>query len=195
MNLLEDPTKFTNFNRTDAELELAWLFCMSVAGKTARVVAKQLETFLLTETSGSPYERVEAMLAKGTLISNMQLAKLGKYTTLSKGYAHSITLNLRTVSRDDLIKLPGVGYKTASYFIMHTRPNQNIATLDRHVVRFLHSKGYAGADVEGSTPSGKKYLELEKSFLKESTAAGMTPADFDLMLWNKYSRVVNVNGS
>lgn len=194
MNLLEDPTKFTNFNRTDAELELAWMFCMSVAGKTARVVAKQLETFLLLETSGSPYERVKAMIAKGVLIDNMKTAKLGKYTTLSKGYEQSLNLNLRTATRDDLTKLPGVGLKTASYFIMHTRPDQQIATLDRHVVRYLREQGYANAPEEG-TPSGKQYLELEKDFLKEAKAAGMTPADFDLMLWNKYSRVVNVSGS
>lgn len=189
MNLREDPVNFTNFNRTDAELELAWMFCMSVAGKTARVVAKQLEAFLLLEGSGSPYERVRAMIQKGTLLDNMKTARLGKYNLLEKGYTQSLSLDLRTVTREDLRAIPGVGYKTASYFILHTRPGQNIATLDRHVLNHLGKIGYAVPD---GTPNDKRYLELEKVFLAEAKKAGKTAAEYDLELWNQYSRVVKV---
>jgi thermostable 8-oxoguanine DNA glycosylase len=190
VNLLEDPTKFTNYHRTDAELELAWLFCLSVAGKTARVVAKQLETFLSLEGSGGPYQRLNAMIQSGTLLDNLKTARMGKYTLLVKGFTQSLNLNLRTATVDDLKAISGVGDKTSRYFLLHTREGLNIAVLDRHVVRFLREKGY-DAPEEG-TPNGKKYLELEQHFLNEAKEAKMTPADFDLMLWKKYSRVVTV---
>lgn len=189
MNFRVDPSTFTNYDRTDAELELTWLFCQVVAGKTALVQAKALETFLLMEDAGSPFQRVQAMIAKGTLVDNLKAARLGQYTRLEKGFTQSLALNLRTATRDELKTIPGIGYKTASYFILHTRRDQNIAVLDRHVVSYLGSLGYAVPD---GTPNDKRYLELEQVFLAEATKNNMTPADFDLMLWNKYSKKVNV---
>ena len=185
MNFREDPINFTNFNRTDEQLELAWLFTQVVAGKTAVVQAKALENFFMLETDGGPYQRIRAMVAAGTLTDNLKTARLGQYTRLTKGFQQSLALNLRTATRDDLRAIPGVGYKTASYFILHTRPNQNIAVLDRHVIKHLGTLGY---DVPDSTPNDKKYLVIEQWFLEEAKKANMTPADFDLMLWNKYSR-------
>ncbi len=128
------------------------------------------------------------MIASGTLLDNLQTARLGQYQRLAQGFENSLLFDLRTASIADLKTIQGVGDKTARYFILHTRANQKIAVLDRHVLRYMRDKGY---DVpKAGTPNGKKYLELEKSFLAEAQLEDMTPADFDLMLWNKYSKVV-----
>ncbi len=189
MNFLVDPTIVTKFDRTDAELELYWLFCQVVAGKTARVQAKSLEKFMLMGTSGTPFQRLAEMVNTGTLLDNLKESRLGQYTRLTKGFTESLSLNLRTAEVVDLVAITGVGDKTARYFLLHTRPSLDIAVLDRHVLKHLRSLGHA-APV--GTPSGKKYLELEQIFLAEAKKADMTPADFDLMLWNQYSKVVKV---
>jgi hypothetical protein len=185
MNLLVDPTIVTNYTRTDAELELYWLFCQVVAGKTARTQARALEKFLLIETSGSPFDRIRVMMSKDTLAANLKEARLGQYTRLTQGFAQSVALNLRTVDVDGLKAITGVGDKTARFFLIHSRPNQNIAVLDRHITKYLGTLGY---DVPTGTPSPKQYPVLEQAFLAEAKKVNMTPADFDLMLWNKFSK-------
>lgn len=185
MNLLVDPTIVTNFNRTDEELELYWLFCQVVAGKTARVQARSLERFLLLESSGTPFERIQAMIDKGTLTSNLETARLGQYSRLTQGFTASLTLDLRNCTVDQLKAIPGVGDKTARFFLIHSRPDQDIAVLDRHVVKYLGTLGYTVPD---GTPNAKQYPVLEQAFLSEAKKANMTPADFDLMLWNRFSK-------
>ena len=127
------------------------------------------------------------MVSSGTLTANLQASRLGQYNRLTKGFQESLALDLRTATVSDLTAITGVGDKTARYFLLHTRANQNIAVLDRHVLRHL---GILGHKVPEGTPSGKKYLELEKIFLQEAQNNKMTPADYDLMLWNQYSKVV-----
>ena len=41
-----DPYNITNFQRSDAELELFLLFCIVVAGKTAYIQSEKLDLFL-----------------------------------------------------------------------------------------------------------------------------------------------------
>jgi thermostable 8-oxoguanine DNA glycosylase len=43
-----------------------------------------------------------------------------------------------------------------------------------------------GFDVPKSTPSGRKYSEIESIFLDMADASGMSLADFDLSIWRKY---------
>ena len=93
-------------------------------------------------------------------------------------------LDLRTCSASDLEKIHGIGPKTARCFILHSRKNAQVAGLDTHMLKHLKSLGY---DVPKSTPTGKKYLELEKVVLSLAKRAKMTPASYDLHIWNKYS--------
>ncbi len=185
MNFLIDPSIVTNFNRTDAELELYWLFCQVVAGKTARTQAKALERFLLIEDLATPFDCIRSMIAKDTLRSNLESARLGQYKRLTRGFTESLALDLRKDDVNRLKEIKGVADKTSRFFLIHSRPNQNIAVLDRHVVKYLGTLGY---DVPVGTPSPKQYPVLEQAFLAEAIKANMTPADFDLMLWNQFSK-------
>jgi hypothetical protein len=185
MTFLVDPSIVTNYHRTDAELELYWLFCQVVAGKTARTQAKSLERFLLMENTGSPFDRIRTMVRNDTLVDNLKESRLGQYTRLAAGFSESVSLNLRTVDVAGLKAITGVGDKTARFFLIHSRPNQEIAVLDRHIVKYLGTLGY---DVPEGTPSPKQYPVLEQAFLTEAKKVNMTPADFDLMLWNQFSK-------
>lgn len=94
--------------------------------------------------------------------------------------------NADLLDLEDLEAIPGIGPKTARCFLIHSRPDQQYAGLDTHVLKFLRDKGH---EVPASTPTGKKYKELEKVFLQYAAESGMTVADFDLAIWNQYRSV------
>jgi thermostable 8-oxoguanine DNA glycosylase len=92
--------------------------------------------------------------------------------------------NLKSVTRDELSSIWGIGMKTASCFIMHSRPDAKCAGLDTHVLKYLRDQGI---EAPSSTPtSRKKYLELEQKFLG-LVPSSKTPAEFDLDIWLEYS--------
>jgi thermostable 8-oxoguanine DNA glycosylase len=186
-----DPTDVTKFDRTVEELQEFWLFCISVAGKTAVQQAKTLESFLSKgreEFPGftTPFQIVSVMDMSGILLDRIKESRLGQYTKLERAFRESVGKNLATCSVEDLESIHGVGAKTARYFVLHTRKNQRIACLDTHVIRHMRDLGIT--DQKGTPPAGPKYKTLEEEFLKLADASGMSVADFDLMIWNKYAR-------
>jgi thermostable 8-oxoguanine DNA glycosylase len=181
---LVDPTDVTKFDRTDGELQLFFLFCQTVAGKTAKVQAKFLDAFLQRGNGDTPFEIIQDMVNRGVLLEELKSSSLGQYNRLAAGFEASLTLDLRNATLDQIMDIKGVGNKTARFFLLHSRPDQNIAVLDVHILKYLRSQGF---EAPKQTPSGKKYLELEKNFLELAKKNNMTPADFDLMLWTKYS--------
>jgi thermostable 8-oxoguanine DNA glycosylase len=182
---LIDPHDVTKYDRTDSELQLFLLFCQTVAGKTAEVQAKALERFFLYGVGNTPFEILQNMIDTQTLTTRLQESKLGQYTRLTKGFTQCLTLDLRTCTVDDLKAIQGIGNKTARYFLLHSRKDQRVAVLDVHILKYLRSKGF---DAPKQTPNDKKYLVLEKEFLKLADNSGMTVADFDLMLWSAHNR-------
>jgi thermostable 8-oxoguanine DNA glycosylase len=98
-------------------------------------------------------------------------------------------IDLKTCTVDDLESIPGIGPKTARCFLIHSRPNQQLGALDTHILRYMREQGY---DVPKSTPSSKKYKEVEKKWLKLaneiSKKTGKTLAEVDLDIWRKYAR-------
>lgn len=77
----------------------------------------------------------------------------------------------------------GVGWKEASHFLRNTGRTQELAILDRHILRNMHRFGFADGMPKSLTKN--KYLELEQSFIKMSRQLGMKPAELDLLLWAK----------
>lgn len=184
MNYLIDPLDVTHYDRTDAELELFFLFCQTVAGKTARVQARLLNDFLSKGNGGAPFDVIRDMDARGVLLTELKESRLGQYNRLEAGFRASLDLNLRTASLAELKSIKGVGNKTARFFVLHSRPDQKIAVLDTHILKYLGSCGY---DVPKATPGEKDYLRLEKIFLELADKSGKSVADFDLELWTQYS--------
>lgn len=93
-------------------------------------------------------------------------------------------LNLKSCSVDDLENIYGIGPKTARCFLIHSRPNMRFAGLDTHILKYLRGLGY---EVPKTTPTGKKYKEIEQIFLNLVDKSGKSVAEFDLEIWRKYS--------
>lgn len=177
-----DPTKITNYNRNKEELEEFLLFCLLVAGKTASIQAKKLELFL---SGRAPFKLLRKYRWDGVLLDKIKIAKLGQYNRLIKAFSQVVELDVFTCSIADLEQIPGIGPKTARFYILHSRPNQDIAVLDTHILKWLRDE--LGLKTPKSTPSSKKYLELEKEFISYCKKNKRNPADLDLEIWNKYS--------
>ncbi len=182
-----DATAITKFDRTTEELEELILFCVAVAGKTASVISKKVDQFLATERADvSPFAKIRSMARTHSLMLRLQQAKLGKYGILYETYLGLATsgIDLRTCSLEDLEKYRGIGPKTSRFFVLHTRPKQEIACLDTHVLNYLRGLGHS---IPKGAPTGKRYLEIEKIFLTYAKSLGKTPADLDLAIWNEMS--------
>lgn len=184
-----DPTKITNFNRSTAELEEFWLFCLAVAGKTASQIALKIDDFLSRrEGNETPFDYVRRLAIQGQLIDEMTRVKLGKYRLLDAGYRATVAKAgpcLRTSDVRELERIPGVRHKTSRFFVLHSRENADIAVIDTHVLKYLRDRGYP--DIPTSVPQNDRYYEIEEMMKREVRLSGMTSADFDLAVWNHYS--------
>jgi len=192
---LIDPTTITNYTLTDDELEAHILFWVCAAGKNGVVAAKCLYDLLnnLENIYGhlSPFELVKAVERQeksgvAYLKDKLKEAGIGCYNlkaTTFKTLAAS-GLDLRTCSTDDLETIKGIGCKTSRCFIIHSRPNQKLAGLDRHALHYLEDLGYK---VPKTTPaSTKQYKQVEQWFIQEAYKQGLDVAVLDLKVWNEY---------
>lgn len=195
-----DAINISNFNLTDEQLEENILFWVCAAGKNGVVSARLLNNFLgklyaykNDSSSFSPFEiiRYSASHANNTswtiFAGIMRQSGIGNYTLKGQTFielAYS-GLNLRTCTIDDLEKIKGIGPKTSRAFLLHTRPNQRVAAVDTHLLKFLKDNGVE--KVPKSTPSkGKNYFRLEQAFLTLCDKVGRIPAEYDLEIWNHY---------
>ncbi len=84
----------------------------------------------------------------------------------------------------DLEKIPGVGLKTSRFFLTHSRPNQEYAILDTHILR--HMRDDLNIATPKTTPTNPKvYYALEAKLLEVVRASDKSYADYDLEVWSK----------
>lgn len=184
-----DPFKITNYDRTDAELQEFWLFCLAVAGKKATMMAKKVDDFIKLTPQFDPFTSIDRMVHIGILDPSLRKVKMGKYALLVKGYEESAakgTAWLRTASAEDIrTAITGAGYKTSRFFTLHSRRNENVAVIDTHMLKYL--KHIGAPNVPDGIPNGPDYLRLEKILLAEAAKKKMAMADFDLAIWSHYA--------
>lgn len=184
-----DPTKITNFDLSIPELEEHLMFWVCAAGKNGVTAAKCLNNLLkaLKQEHGkvfTPFSLIK-LTDPDKLPQKLKTAGIGSYNLKAAAFVQLANsgFDLRKCSVDDLESIKGIGPKTARCFLIHSRPNQKLAGLDVHILRFLKDKGY---DVPKTTPTGKKYKKVERWFVQEAEKAGKDVATFDLEIWNEY---------
>lgn len=187
-----DPVNFTNFNRTDIELEEMILFSVLVAGKNAITTSKRLDLFLVNshlEKNMEEFLPFECLrrFSEAEIAKNLLAAGIGCYNTKGKSVCELVNsdIDLRNCSVGELEKIHGIGSKTSRMFLLHSRKDIRLAVLDVHILRYMKD---CNLEVPKNTPSNKnQYKKLEVEFLKLADKSGMNVADFDLHLWRKYS--------
>jgi thermostable 8-oxoguanine DNA glycosylase len=184
------PTTITNYNRTEEELEEFLMFAILVAGKGAEQQAKKLDQFLRYHMALglTPFETIDCLNLTGSVRRQMESFKLGQYNRIESAFQGILQFQgrLKTVTVEELESVKGISSKTSRFFILHTRPNARIACLDTHIL--AHMRDDLGIDTPKTTPSKKKYLELEKKLLDIIDKSGKTFAEYDLDVWKSRSQ-------
>lgn len=87
-------------------------------------------------------------------------------------------------ARDWLVRnVKGIGYKEASHFLRNIGFTQNLAILDRHIVKNLHFFG-----VIEEIPdylSRTRYFKIEEKMMEFSKAVHIPMGHLDLLMWYK----------
>ena len=183
-----DPTDITNYARTKDELEELILNAAAFAGKNARQQAQKMHRLLFIDApDGSPFEKIRLWGSINAVATVLERDRIGKYSLLSQLFhelAHS-SVDLSACSVEDLVRFRGIGPKTARFFVLHSRPQQELIVLDTHILKEMRSLGFT---VPKFTPAAKKYLELEQQYIGHLKQRGITDfAAHDLNTWKKYS--------
>ncbi len=108
------------------------------------------------------------------------------FTNNGKISIKSILIQQKNVSskREWLVKnVKGIGYKEASHFLRNVGFGNQIAILDRHILKNLEVYGVIGNIPK--TLSKKKYFEIEKKMTDFSKEIEIPMAHLDLLFWYK----------
>jgi hypothetical protein len=192
-----DPNNVTNPERTAAELEEFLLFCVVVAGKNADQQASKLERFL---GGRKPFAFIRAADGDGTLVARLRDARLGKYSLLARSFRELSRsgADLRTCALEELTRFPGIGLKTAKFFVLHSRPGEMHGVLDTHVLGWMRDNWAPGGRRPPAVPrhspqDPKAYRFWETVYFGMVAARHHRPsgspsvdwARFDLDLWKE----------
>lgn len=177
-----DPLNITKYDCTIEQLEEVLLFWVLAAGKNAISASKALAKFL---ENNAPFDYIKTISLEELPIK-MKQCGIGCFNNKAITFNQLAfsNINLMNCSVEELEKIKGIGMKTSRCFVIHSRKNANYAGLDTHILKYLRSLGY---DVPLSTPSGKKYVEIEKIFLSLVEKSGKTLSEFDLSIWKEFS--------
>lgn len=163
------------------ELQLKLLYTVIVAGKSAKFANNVIKK-LFGGYEELPFDIIRGWIDDGKLRDNLLLCNTGNYNKIERTFTEIVEsdIDLDWCTPEDLEAIHGIGPKSARFYIVWTRPWEEYAVLDVHVLRWLSQRGY---DVPRSTPPLKRYKEIESLFLAEAEEAGINPRDLDLAIW------------
>ena len=76
----------------------------------------------------------------------------------------------------------GLGYKEATHFLRNIGRNGGLTILDRHILRNLQR--YGAIRTVPKSLTRKRYLSVERRFIKFSEAMGVPVDELDLLFWS-----------
>tara|TARA_B100001175_G_scaffold42518_1_gene31856 strand:+ start:3078 stop:3614 length:537 start_codon:yes stop_codon:yes gene_type:complete len=168
------------------------LWTTVVAGKRSDVQTKKFnELFTNTTTKKllrSHGRHIQAELRKVGIGQYKRIYKCWDYIRKNISPGH-----LRTIKRKALTNIPGIGNKTASFFLAHSRAFAEVAVLDTHILKWLKASYPKLAHlVPKITPQTiDDYITWEALFLGTSCQMGICPADLDNRIWQSATNAQN----
>jgi thermostable 8-oxoguanine DNA glycosylase len=175
------PERITDFHRTDSELQSFLIFAVAVAGKNADSVAPKVNR-MLADWKTQPFTYLRQN--RDWIDTIMREYRMGPYDQrMIPAMNGIINLDLRTCTIADLEAIKGIGPKTSRFFMLHSRPAQEMVVLDVHLLRYCKKK--FRMKVPQSTPSGKRYLAIEAEAVRriKRRFPKTSFAEFDLNAW------------
>jgi len=175
------PERITDFHRSDSELQSFLIFAVAVAGKNADSVAPKVNR-MLKDWKTQPFTYLRQN--RDWIDTIMRGYRMGPYDDrMIPAMNGIIDLDLRSCTIADLEAIKGIGPKTSRFFMLHSRPDQEMVVLDVHLLRYCKQK--FRMKVPKSTPSGKRYLAIEAEAVRriKRRFPKTSFAEFDLNAW------------
>ena len=164
------------------------MFAVAVAGKKATQTADKIHTFLgWSKTYETPFGFLSRLKRDQHLDTCLRHLKIGQYKRIHNAYLGILHLDLSTCSFDHLIRVRGIGPKTANFFLLHSREGYSGVVLDTHILRWMRE--VHGIKTPKQTPSGKRYEDLEQQAITliGQSYPNLSLADADLLIWKMMS--------
>jgi thermostable 8-oxoguanine DNA glycosylase len=205
------------YNGTPLQLDKFLLTCIFVAGKNAAVQQKKVDAFVecvrrdlgnYTVDGLGILSAIHNSFASSTAVNDaingwLQEVKAGQYSRITK-CIHNLServgagkLKLKDTARSSLYRIPGIGLKTASFFMMYTDKNakDKYACLDTHILKWLNVN-YPNESIPDRTPSKpSEYARLENLFLAACKERNKTPSALDFEIWSEYRQKPSVGST
>lgn len=174
--------------------ELA-MFACCVHGKTAAVQAEKFNSILEALSTVNPELRplsIWMTMDSDEQVDLLKQYKLGQYTKIAKAWNHLAAVTPPfTVA--NLLKVPGIGPKTARFITVYSGTDANRAVLDVHVMRWMRQQKLW--KLPGAPKNAKEYERAETIFLAKARELGVTPAELDTQIWQAFQRKPAKKGS
>ncbi len=204
---VEEIRAIYNSKREEIGLRLHEFEKIWKTGTREEIFAELVFCILTPQSRGiSCWAAVENMMKKGVLLAGdaSQIAKeLNKVRFLYKKSEYIIEarkkflddskVSIKSImnrindgheAREWLVQnVKGIGYKEASHFLRNIGFQQNLAILDRHIVKNLKLIGVL-KEIPGSI-SRRRYLDIEKRMMEFSEAVHIPMGHLDLVMWYK----------
>ena len=182
-----DYNKITKYNRNVEQLLTFLLWCTVTPGKKSEVITPKFNNMFSKEHPPSTVIKLHGKTIRTLLTKN----GIGQYDRVMNAWKAIRNIQpfgqLRTITRDELVTIPGIGPKTASFFIVHSRKWQEMAVLDVHILRWLQ-KEFPSFNIPETTPQDINiYKQIEALFLGKACQLDMSPADLDNHIWQSNS--------
>jgi N-glycosylase/DNA lyase len=86
--------------------------------------------------------------------------------------------------REYLLRIPGIGFKIASWIVRNWLSSDDVAILDIHIIRAGHLMSLYSAEDQVS----RDYLDMERRFLNLARAMNTHASDLDALIWLEMRR-------
>ncbi len=172
--------KFKDLNEIEYYYEM--MFCLLTPQSNALKCWDAIEE--LKKLKKFETDKINSILKTRTRFHNNKtkyILESGKTWNLIK---NSLNNKNRLELRNELKKMvKGYGLKEAGHFLRNIGKSDNqIAILDRHILRNLKSLGVIETD---KIKNDKHYLEMEQKFLEFSKRIGIPIDELDLLFWSR----------
>ena len=186
MSTVIDPKNVTNYNRNTVELQTWAIFCVCVAGKNADQTAAKVAQLLRECPPGMP--PLQWLVESRRTEEVLKDCRMGQYGRITKAIEGLAQLDLETCTIEDLVGIHGIKYKTASMFLLHSRPGCDAVVLDTHVLSWMRKRGW---DTPAAAPSSNavyaKWAAVAAMEMREEFGYNLSMAQIDLLIWTTQS--------
>ena len=185
--------RLEEFRQVDASeyfYELA--YCLMTPQTSAESVGKVIEELKKISFHSQPVDPEPILRNRGTYI-RFHRTKSKHLLKLKDEFPLIASFVTRSISPDELREwlvknVKGLGYKEATHFLRNIGRNGGLTILDRHILRNLKRYG-AVRSLPGSL-SRKRYLSIERAFVRFADRVGIPVDELDLLFWSMETGVI-----